>query len=217
MSYPSLQQSQSDTLTALLLAQKQQQIQPSEDSGSYAAAASSLEDFKRLQAALQIRTGSGLAAGGRFPGQGGMGNFSTSSGLLLAGQQQALLRPSAIYQSRQAGADPFGADRKRAAEEMKDVPESADKLGSPSKRKKKRLGAKGNAFPLPAAKEVKDKDGKAAPVISTTKLQSFAKIWNKLSDGEMRAEIFRIKLHQGKVPLMGKTKSVILQSQRGGK
>jgi hypothetical protein len=215
-----------------------------------------LAELKQLLPALQRRTGSGMGTGGLFPslaagGQGAFGQvayfdqvefdqFSPSAELLLAKQQQqqeSLCRPligggsDAIsrQQQQQQGrfADPLSLDRKRPAEDLKNVSDSPDKkfpsMSSPSdapnKRKKKRLTTKGNSFPLPAVRGVKELSSSVPGVHSNsthnrTKLLSFSKCWQKLSDGKMRAEIFRQRLSRGKVPITGKTKSVILLSQR---
>jgi hypothetical protein len=243
-------QSQQANTIAQLLAQRQQQQQQSED--AYAASTFEsgrrLEELKQLQAALQRRTGSGMGAGGLFPSlaAGGQGAFEqlSQAELLLANQlqQERMSHPlldlysstgegsgSISRQQHQHGriADPFGADRKRSAEELKDVSESPDRklssMGSPpatpNKRKKKCLAAKGNSFPLPAVRVVKETSSDVPGVHdnsnhSATKLLSYSKCWHKLSDDKMRAEIFRQRLHRGKVPITGKTKSVILLSQR---
>jgi hypothetical protein len=196
-----------------------------------------------------------MGAGGLFPSLAGRGQgafdqmtfdqFSPAAELLLANQQQlqeSLSNPLMdLYSSSGGGsgaisrqqhqqgriAEPFSADRKRPAEDLKDVSESSDKklssMSSPSdstnKRKKKRLTAKGNSFPLPAVRGVKELSSPVDGVHSNSnhnpsKLLSYSKCWQKLGDGEMRAEIFRQRLHRGKVPITGKTKSVILLSQR---
>jgi hypothetical protein len=177
-----------------------------------------------------------LAAGGRGRA---FDQISPAAELQLAKQQQQqemLCRPLMdLYsssgevsgtinrQQQQQGyiADPFGADadRKRSAEEMNDSEKKLSSL-TPNKRKKKRLTPKGNSWSLPAVRSLKEPASSAVPGvhnISTNipmKLLSYNKYWHKLSDGEMRAEIFRQKLHRGEVPITGKTKSAILLSQR---
>jgi hypothetical protein len=180
-----------------------------------------------------------LAAGGHG---GGFDQISPAAELLLAKQQQQqelLCRPLMdLYsssgevsgtisrqqqQQQQQGyiADPFGADRKRSAtEEMNDSDKKLSSLSPPSKRKKKRLTPKGNSWSLPAVRGVKAISSSAVPGVhnisnnNPMKLLSFSKCWHKLSDGDMRVEIFRRKLHRGEVPITGKTKSAILLSQR---
>jgi hypothetical protein len=196
-----------------------------------------------------------LAAGGQGAfDQVAFDQFSPAVELLLAKQQQqqqeSLCRPLIdLYSSSGVGSgaisrhllhqqqqqqqqqgcitDPFSADRKRPAQDLKETSESSGRKcpslssppDAPNKRKKKRLTAKGNSFPLPAVRGVKELSSSVPEVHSNSthnpiKLLSYSKCWQKLSGGEMQAEIFRQRLHRGKVPITGKTKSVILLSQR---
>jgi hypothetical protein len=75
-------------------------------------------------------------------------------------------------------------------------------------RKKQRCISAGNSFALPSLKNKKNN--------LSCELLSYHKIWLKLEKSEMSDELFRRRLHKADIPLLGKTKSVILQNERLG-
>lgn len=77
----------------------------------------------------------------------------------------------------------------------------------PSFTKKQKLNAGDNSFCLPPLKERHEPQLQA-------QLISYRRIWGKLEKCKLQEEIFRRLIVQGKVPLTGKTRSVILKSKR---
>lgn len=180
--------------------------------------------------------GGGATASGLNASLGMSAGASLSpAGLMMtmANQQQhhqpqpPMHSPSALYpSSRPPGSiEPFLLDAKQApesgakAKRVQDDTAGADEKKAAAavpKRKRRRLTVKGNSFLLPAIKA--SSKPPTVPITTATagisKLQSYSKMWNQLGDSKMREEIFRRRLHQGRIPLTGKTKSPIVMARK---
>lgn len=86
-----------------------------------------------------------------------------------------------------------------------------DELASSTKKRKSQLPSS-NSFPLPLVK------GPSADRTSA-KLESYHRLWNQLSGSKMQSEVFRRRIHQNRVKLVGGTRSALRENdeKEGGK
>ena len=153
------------------------------------------------------RTGTGMGAGGLFPFLGGKSYTASTNPNTVSlrfGQEYQHIRLLPVLTACIQPRKPFVVANLAYSYRKREAP-SLTKSDGADTNQKRRLTLKGNSFPLPAVKD--------HSVIHSSKLLSFGRCCNKLgssrsagSSSSTRAKVFRRLLHQGCVPVSGKTR-----------
>jgi len=97
--------------------------------------------------------------------------------------------------------EPVARSGKRKAMESADPPKKEGHQANKKKKTKAALSMVDNCFPLPSKK-------RARTTLSSIKLISYHALWKELEDCDIQDEIFRRRLFEGNLKVIGETRSV---------